>query len=518
MGTAYTHETFNDWKPASPGRWIFFCFPVLAIILLIAAILRLYHLGQSSLWYDEVVTMRLAQTHDPTALVKLLRQIDATRALLHPLLLQFWVSLFGISDLSGRSLSALFGILTIAITYWVGQQAFDVKSGLWAAWLSAISPLLIYYSREARMYALLVLITCFGWGLLFSHGRSPKRWKCALYGLLLVAIAYSHPLGLLMVCTLGLASLLNRQAFQFSWKKWQVIHLTVAMAVTPWVGQYLNHTPESTSGLLSLRFLFGMPIAFIGGNFAILVVCLLLIVYGLVEFRRSENGNLHLHFEHLPSFISISLWLVVPPLVLYVYSRVGHPIFGPARYTLYVGPAYLILVSRGLAKLPWLAGIAMAGAGAVVSGTMLLTDVYRSDLKADWRGASAYLSRHDSSALVAVMAPTSSIDTELATARYYLVPPIRSVIAWSSQPSEFLRSKNSVWLAIGLRRGRPEVELPAILADDKFIGNVVEFSGLRLIRIGFNRMQSQRKSKDGRSEPSISARSEPTTNSSQIVR
>ena len=38
---------------------------VLAAILLVASLLRLYRLGQSSLWYDEVVTMRLAQTQSP---------------------------------------------------------------------------------------------------------------------------------------------------------------------------------------------------------------------------------------------------------------------------------------------------------------------------------------------------------------------------------------------------------------------------------------------------------------------
>ena len=40
--------------------------PILLVaILLVAGALRLYHLDQSSLWYDEVVTMRLARTENP---------------------------------------------------------------------------------------------------------------------------------------------------------------------------------------------------------------------------------------------------------------------------------------------------------------------------------------------------------------------------------------------------------------------------------------------------------------------
>ena len=46
------------------------------------------------------------------------------------------------------------------------------------------------------------------------------------------------------------------------------------------------------------------------------------------------------------------LWLVVPPTLLYVYSWIFSPIFGPARYTLFVAPAYLILVAQGLAGFP----------------------------------------------------------------------------------------------------------------------------------------------------------------------
>jgi hypothetical protein len=63
----------------------------LVSILILGLVLRVYHVGQSSLWYDEVVTMELARTANPAALLKLLLQIDATRAPLHPIILQGWL-------------------------------------------------------------------------------------------------------------------------------------------------------------------------------------------------------------------------------------------------------------------------------------------------------------------------------------------------------------------------------------------------------------------------------------------
>ena len=184
----------------------------LVVILLIRAGLRFYHLGQSSLWYDEVVTMRLARVANPTALLRLLHQIDATRAPLHPLILQVWVSLFGSADSSGRAFSTLCGLITVGLVYLIGYQAFDIKTGLWASWLCSLSPLLVYYSRETRMYMWLVMITCLAWYLLLSFPRSPQRYKLVFYSLSLIAIAYSHPLGLFMLAALGVASIAVWQA------------------------------------------------------------------------------------------------------------------------------------------------------------------------------------------------------------------------------------------------------------------------------------------------------------------
>ena len=110
-------------------------FVLLGVILLIATALRLFHLGQSSLWFDEVVTMRLARTESPARALRLLPQIDATRAPLHPLLLQAWVAVFGPSDYSGRLFSCLCGISTVALVYWIGIRAFDATTALFASWL-----------------------------------------------------------------------------------------------------------------------------------------------------------------------------------------------------------------------------------------------------------------------------------------------------------------------------------------------------------------------------------------------
>ena len=121
---------------------------ILAANVAVAAGLRGYDLGRLSFWYDEVVTMRLARAGSPAALIERLFRIDATRAPLHPLLLEGWVGVFGVSEAAARAFSVLCGVLTVLLVFDLGRVAFDRRTGLWAAWLAALSPVLIVYSRE----------------------------------------------------------------------------------------------------------------------------------------------------------------------------------------------------------------------------------------------------------------------------------------------------------------------------------------------------------------------------------
>ena len=59
-------------------------------------------------------------------------------------------------------------------------------------------------------------------------------------------------------------------------------------------------------------------------------------------------------------------WMIVPPVAMFVYSRVGRPIFGPPRYHMFIAPAYLTLLARGLCSCRRLVRLGLA-AGAFAS-------------------------------------------------------------------------------------------------------------------------------------------------------
>ncbi|MGE3819528.1 MAG: glycosyltransferase family 39 protein [Isosphaeraceae bacterium] len=444
-------------------------FLVPAGLAVLAACARFHDLGRLSLWYDEVVTMTLARTPGPAALVRELGAIDATRAPAHPLILQAWLTVLGPSDLAGRAFSALCGVLTVAMVYRLGRRHLaDRRAAAWAAALSVASPLMVYYSREARMYGWLTLVTCLAWDASLSRGVRARGIAPTLrgglaYALWLVVLAYSHPLGLLMDATLAGTSLATRRARGLSWGAWLWPHLVAGALIAPWLPRYLDHPPEYTVGRLPLRFLFGTPIGFIGGNFLTLGAFVGLIAWGLWR-RRDESTRL----------VDLLAWLTVPPLILYVYSLVGHPVFGPNRYTLFVAPAFFLLLGNGLSRLPralaWPAGLS----AIALSVATLPTMVYDPGLKADWRAAARLIDdanpTRDQPVVVASGDPESPRNLETVTAAYYLGPK-RPVYAMPTDPAGLDDVVPSAypryWVVEGARGGDATVPGLRIQAVDR---------------------------------------------------
>jgi 4-amino-4-deoxy-L-arabinose transferase-like glycosyltransferase len=126
-------------------------------ILVLAALLRFYGLGQQSLWADEGNSVALTR-------LGIWEIAQRTAFDIHPpfyyWLLRGWVSIFGTSEIALRSLSALLGVGVVYLIWRLGLLLFNVKVASIAAFVAALSPLLVYYSQETRMYMLLTLLSC----------------------------------------------------------------------------------------------------------------------------------------------------------------------------------------------------------------------------------------------------------------------------------------------------------------------------------------------------------------------
>jgi mannosyltransferase len=121
-----------------------------------AALLRFPTLQTQSYWYDEAITVELVQ-RPFDAMLGAVPHSESTPPLYY-VLAWIWSRIFSTDEAGLRSLSAVIGTATVPATYAAARQLVSQRSAFVAAALVAVSPFLIWYSQEARAYALLVLL------------------------------------------------------------------------------------------------------------------------------------------------------------------------------------------------------------------------------------------------------------------------------------------------------------------------------------------------------------------------
>jgi len=123
------------------------------LLLALAAIPRVFLLGNHSLWLDESYSLGVSASE----VSQILANTDSAHPPLYYLLLHFWLAL-GRSEVLLRLPSAILGALSVPLAYVLVRVWFPERTALLVAFLLALSPLHVWYSQEARMYSLVTLL------------------------------------------------------------------------------------------------------------------------------------------------------------------------------------------------------------------------------------------------------------------------------------------------------------------------------------------------------------------------
>ena len=121
------------------------------------ALLRFATLADQSLWYDEALTWQLV-TKPFGDMVQAVVDTENTPPLFYAAT-HVLTKVAGAGEVGLRLVSALAGTLTIAVAFVAGRQLAGDRAGLCAAALVAANAMLIWFSQEARSYALLSLLS-----------------------------------------------------------------------------------------------------------------------------------------------------------------------------------------------------------------------------------------------------------------------------------------------------------------------------------------------------------------------
>jgi mannosyltransferase len=133
-------------------------FWIVAGLTVLAGVLRFATLGVQSYHHDEIVTasriLRDGFWHAMDAV-----GFSESAPPLYYAVAWVWTQLTGTGELGLRSVSAVAGVATVPVAYLLGAELSSRRAGIVAAALVAVNPMLLWYSQEARAYALFVLLT-----------------------------------------------------------------------------------------------------------------------------------------------------------------------------------------------------------------------------------------------------------------------------------------------------------------------------------------------------------------------
>lgn len=174
-------------------------FILVAAITLLAGLLRLYRLGDWSLWGDELISVQ-------RALIAFEDQTVANSPAFPPRIPHLTFSLmnlaltwFGVSEWSARIVPALFGIISIPILYLPIRRIVGPAAALLALLLLALSPWHLYWSQNARFYTSILLFYTLAL-IAFYVWLEEDRPLYLLISIIMIAIAANErPVALLYV-------------------------------------------------------------------------------------------------------------------------------------------------------------------------------------------------------------------------------------------------------------------------------------------------------------------------------
>ena len=388
------------------------------LVLALAGLTRFWRLGLHSFWFDEAVSLGWAAKDPATIWRSTFPLVEDKHPPAYYLALHFWQQLLepiGLdrNDAALRSLGAILGVLTVLGLLLLARRLSGRPTSLLAGSLAALSPALVWYSQELRMFqpATLGLV----WAAYFlatapGRERASRRWldwlalvlafEYALYSYLFSALA-------LPAAGLALLALVRRprkgQGPGFDWPRLGEGVLALAITGGLFLPLALNawavNGRESTPGRAFAAFLstlwrqldiFTLWRVAWPRPWETLVLALFagLLLAGLLLRLGSNPRN------DSPDRLFLLLWIGLPLLLGGGLQATNQAVFREDRYFLFLAPFALWAVARGGVALSqrWPALGWTGSIGALLLLLLALPQVWSPALyRENWRAAADYI-------------------------------------------------------------------------------------------------------------------------------
>ncbi len=431
-------------------------FAMLALALLVGGWLRFESLGEREMSADEGASWAAAAAPNVPEVIRLQAIFNPGKLAVHELALHQWTAVFGEGLAAMRAMSALLGTLAIAMVFVVARELFAPveEAGLDADEIGAASALLfavnlitIKYSREARMYPILMLATLAQVWFFIRAERRARLLDCAALALLTSLILATHFTAAFVLATEALWLISRvRSSMRTDAELRHLLRKPITVGVSliagililaPWLPAAIGASGDAvTSGAIDWieRPPLWEPLALFNkatGSLAFPVLAALA-AWGVASaWRRAQEPiAFALWWMWGPIAIAMIVSYAVKPVLLERYALSCFvPFFVLAALGIWEAPRFWWLRSLdGQRQRAWRAGL---GALAILLSLGHIAAYYRKPHDAQWREATAAASRLAAGGMIAV-APAYADNV----VRYYVAPTERGRVLATTSPPE----------------------------------------------------------------------------------
>lgn len=335
---------------------------LLFVILILGCFLRIYKLGEKSLWIDDLNSLRDSQS--------LSTAVMANHPPLFFIILHFF-RYVGDNEFILRLPAAIFGILTILLIYKVGKLFFGTREALISAFLLSISTFHIDYSQQVRMYTVFSFFSVLSLFFLYKALKEYRKEFWAGFTLSTALVLYIHIFAILVVFAeviLSVIFLINQilkrekePSIKRNFFMFVLSYIIISLLYVPWVSpRFSSLVKVAQTGLGWSKFIEAPPqLSFYitllsdfgaGGGIA-LGIFLFFFLCGIIASVRDLEG------------ISLLLWISLPTASVTVMSILLGPVIGTnsLRYLIFILPIYLLIISRGIVSFGKVAATQIVG-------------------------------------------------------------------------------------------------------------------------------------------------------------
>lgn len=326
------------------------------IVIFFGLLMRLVVINQS-LWLDEAIGAEAVRNFSTSGIITTFLKYD-NHPPLYYLTLKLWTDFFGYSEVSIRSLSILFGLGTIYLTFKIAEKLSGNKLFKYlAAILITTSQFHIYYSQEARMYSMAAFFACLTiYFFIDVVGKNlPKTKSWIFLSLSQAILVFTDYVPVFLLPVFGLYALVVRKNNVW-WLKYLFTYIPIFIFSLVWLPTFMI---QSAAGKWLLATLPAWRNVAGGATIKQALLVWVKFVLGRITFINKIFYVLITLFASIPVIISlikasvvrkkillIWLWFIVPLFLGYIISYL-FPAFIYFRF-LYIIPAFYLIIAWGI--------------------------------------------------------------------------------------------------------------------------------------------------------------------------